>query len=69
MGKVAAGGVAAIVFFLAILALFVWIGQLLWNGVLTDVAPVEDISFWQMLGLFVLGRLMTGMSAGVTSNN
>ena len=44
MGKVAAGGVAAIVFFLAILAFFVWIGQLLWNGVLTDVAPVEEIS-------------------------
>lgn len=56
-----AGHIVAIILFgLAAIALFPYLVQLLWNGVLTDVVPVPAISYWQALGLLALCKLLFG---------
>ena len=45
---------------IALIALFPYVVQLLWNGVLTDVVPVPAISYWQALGLLALSKLLFG---------
>ena len=42
-----------------LLSLVVWIGMLLWNGVLHNIFPVvPEVSFWQMWGLWILSDIL-----------
>lgn len=43
-----------------ILALFGFVVKWLWNSLLPDIFGVKEISYWQGLGLLVLGRLLFG---------
>ena len=45
---------------LAFVALFTYAVYALWNGVLTDVLGVKIITYWQALGLLVLGKILFG---------
>ncbi|GAB3569024.1 hypothetical protein GCM10027578_22650 [Spirosoma luteolum] len=36
----------------------------LWNALLPDIAGLSTITFWQALGLLLLGRLLTGFRLG-----
>lgn len=55
------GHIAAIILIgLAAIALFPLVVQLLWNHVLTDIVPVNALSYWQALGLLALCKLLFG---------
>jgi hypothetical protein len=43
-----------------ILALFGFVVKWLWNSLLPDIFGVKAITYWQGLGLLVLGRLLFG---------
>lgn len=45
---------------LAIAALIGWVVMSLWNCVLVEVINVKLITFWQALGLFMLGKILFG---------
>ena len=45
---------------LGVVGLFALAVRGLWNGVLTDVLDVKVITYWQALGLLVLGRIFFG---------
>ena len=45
-------------FAIAAITLFTWIVMLLWNGVVTDVFSVKEISFWQAAGLLILSKIL-----------
>ncbi len=56
-----AGHIAAIILVgILALALFPYVVQLLWNGVLTDILPVKPLSYWQAFGLLALCKLLFG---------
>ena len=44
----------------AFLALFTFAVYHLWNGILVDVLAVKAITFWQALGILVLGKILFG---------
>jgi hypothetical protein len=45
--------------FVALVALGVWLVQILWNAVMPDVFPgLHTISFWQAAGLSLLSSLL-----------
>lgn len=46
--------------FIAIFALLVWATMLLWNALLPAIFGIVTITYWQALGLLVLGRLLFG---------
>ena len=54
---VAAIGVVAV-------SVFGYVVMWLWNHVLTGVAEVPAITFWQALGLFMLAKLFFGFGGG-----
>ncbi len=45
---------------IAFIALFPWLVQLLWNGVLQQVVPVKPITYWQAFGLLILSKILFG---------
>lgn len=47
----------AVLAFVALLTLAVYA---LWNGVVTDVFGLKDITYWQALGLLVLSKILFG---------
>lgn len=46
--------------FIAVFALLVWATMLLWNALLPAIFGIVTITYWQALGLLVLGRLLFG---------
>ncbi len=46
--------------FIVIFALLVWATMLLWNALLPVIFGIVTITYWQALGLLVLGRLLFG---------
>ena len=51
--------VVSVVTLLVVLVLVVVVGRWLWNNVLVKVFPgVKPVSVWQLLGLYVLVRLL-----------
>jgi hypothetical protein len=44
----------------AFVLLFGWIVMLLWNAILPDLVNVNQINFWQALGLLVLCKILFG---------
>lgn len=60
MKKFAKAIAAFTVFIAGIPALAAWGISWLWNAVLTGVCGFAAIGFWQGLGLFLLGQLLTG---------
>lgn len=46
--------------FIAAIALLVWATMLLWNALLPAIFGMVTITYWQALGLLVLGRLLFG---------
>lgn len=46
--------------FIAVFALLVWATMLLWNALLPAIFGMVTITYWQALGLLVLGRLLFG---------
>lgn len=51
--------VVSVVTLLVVLVLVVVVGRWLWNNVLVKVIPaVKPVSVWQLLGLYVLVRLL-----------
>ncbi len=45
---------------LAFVAVLTYVVYALWNGVVTDVLEVKSITYWQALGLLVLGKILFG---------
>ena len=45
---------------LAALAAFSYIVMLLWNGILSPVLEINTITFWQAVGIFILGKILFG---------
>ncbi len=41
-------------------ALLIWILMLLWNAILPDVLGVNEITYWQALGIFILSKILFG---------
>jgi hypothetical protein len=58
---VAIGIAAAAVVILVFGVVFGLLVQWLWNTVVTDVFGVQQITYWQALGLAVLARLLVGV--------
>lgn len=54
----------ALVFIPGIAFLFGWVTMLLWNALMPAVFGVTAITFWQALGLVILGRLLFGGRPG-----
>lgn len=50
----------AIPLFIVIFAALVWATMLLWNALLPAIFGIVTITYWQALGLLVLGRLLFG---------
>lgn len=50
--------------FLIAVAVFTYITMWLWNSLLPDLFHFQLITFWQALGLLVLGRLLFGGFGG-----
>lgn len=50
----------AIPLFIVIFAALVWATMLLWNVLLPAIFGIVTITYWQALGLLVLGRLLFG---------
>lgn len=46
--------------FIAVFALLVWATMLLWNALLPAIFGIVTITYWQALGLVILGRLLFG---------
>lgn len=46
--------------FIAIFALLVWATMVLWNALLPVIFGIVTITYWQALGLLILGRLLFG---------
>ncbi len=46
--------------FIVIFALLVWVTMLLWNALLPAIFGIITITYWQALGLVILGRLLFG---------
>jgi Ca2+/H+ antiporter, TMEM165/GDT1 family len=50
--------VMILVFCTAFVMLFSFIVMSLWNGILSDVLAVKQITFWQALGILVLSKIL-----------
>jgi hypothetical protein len=50
--------VMILVFCTAFVMLFSFIVMSLWNGILSDVLGVKQITFWQALGILVLSKIL-----------
>jgi hypothetical protein len=48
------------IFILAGIAVLIWILMLLWNAILPDVIGVNEISYWQAFGIFILSKILFG---------
>jgi hypothetical protein len=60
--------IGTVVGLLLMIPIYIWVVQLLWNNVLVEVGPFNPITYWQSLGVIVIGKLITGGS-NVNSNN
>ena len=52
-----AGGIAAAAVLLIVFGMVV---QLLWNWLMPDIFGVSEVTFWQAVGLVLLGHLLFG---------
>ena len=50
------GIVAAVLLFV----LFGWLVQFLWNATIASIFSLNDISFWQAIGLLILAKILFG---------
>lgn len=57
--KIALFGLIPVFMAVAIIGLGFLI-QFLWNKTISDIFAIKEITFWQALGLFLLGKLLTG---------
>lgn len=57
--------------FMCLLALLIYGGafDLLWNCILTDVFSLPTITFWQSVGIVLMGRILFGDHAKVSASN
>jgi Ca2+/H+ antiporter, TMEM165/GDT1 family len=46
--------------FIAVLALVSGVVMLLWNGVVTEVLNLKQITYWQALGLLIISKILFG---------
>lgn len=66
IGKKIAVGIGIALVCLAGFGLFIWGLQYLWNWLVPDIFGWRAISYWQMLGLFVLSKILF---KGITFNS
>ena len=45
---------------IALVVLLPYVIMQLWNHIVCDIFSIKSITYWQALGLFVLGRLLFG---------
>jgi len=58
--KIIGFGILAI----AIMSLFGFVVKWLWNGLMPDIFGLKEITYWQGVGLLVLGRILLGGFGG-----
>lgn len=48
------------IFILAGVALLIWVMMLLWNAILPEVIGVNEVTYWQAAGIFILSKILFG---------
>ncbi|HWQ57468.1 MAG TPA: hypothetical protein VN540_00485 [Clostridia bacterium] len=67
--KIPLYAILGVVGFAALGFLFGWLIQHLWNWLMPGVFGLKEIGFWQAVGLFVLARILFGISGSRHDGN